>query len=235
VWETKSVKRLVIVGTDPTIKPISDELAKEGFVVHTALDAASGLAKLKRTIPDLLIVELALPELSGKHICRYVREDDLLSRLPILLLTKACRDCDIVAGLDMGADAYITTPLTVRELIARIQSLLWRADKPAQRATALKHGDLVIDPESYHVSYLGEPVTMSLLEFRLLYYLASHPNSVFSREQLLRAVWDSEVIDPRCVDVCVRRLRSKLEKDPKNPLVLRTMRGSGYMLVVSNA
>jgi DNA-binding response OmpR family regulator len=229
------VKRLIIVGKDPAIKPISDELRREGFFVQTALDGVSGLAKLKRTVPDLLVVELAVPEVSGKHICRRVREDDLLSQLPILMLTAAGRESDVLAGLEMGADAYVTMPVTVRELVARIQSLLWRADKPPQRSLVVKHGNLIIDPETYRVSYLGQPVTMSLLEFRLLYYLASHPNSVFSREQLLRAVWNSEHVDPRCVDVCVRRLRSKFESDPRNPLVLRTLRGSGYMLVASGS
>lgn len=228
------MKRLVIVGKDSTIKPISDELRREGFVVQAALDGVRGLAKLKRTVPDLLVVELALPEVSGKHICRHVREDDLLSQLPIVVLTSACRDSEVLAGLEMGADACITTPVTVRELVARIQSLLWRADKPPQRDLVLKHGSLVIDPGSYRVSYLGEPVTISLLEFRLLYFLASHPDSVFSREELLRAVWNSEHVDRRSVDVCVRRLRSKFEKDPRNPLVLRTLRGSGYMLVASD-
>jgi len=229
------VKRLIIVGKDPTIKPISDELRREGFFVQTALDGVSGLAKLKRTVPDLLVVELAVPEVSGKHICQRLREDDLLSQLPILMLTAAGRESDVLAGLEMGADAYVTMPVTVRELVARIQSLLWRADKPPQRSLVVKHGSLIIDPETYRVSYLGEPVTMSLLEFRLLYYLASHPNSVFSREQLLRAVWNSEHVDPRCVDVCVRRLRSKFESDPGNPLALRTLRGSGYMLVASGS
>lgn len=226
------MNRLVLIGKDPAIGHIGQELVSEGFLVQTASDGLAGLAKLKRTVPDLLIVELSLPDIHGKHVCRYVREDDLLSRLPILLLTTPRNENGFIAGLDMGADAFVTVPVTVRELVAKIRSLIWRNDPPLQNKLALDQGPLVIDPLSYRVSYLGEPIKMSLLEFRLLYYLASHPNAPFSREQLVRSVWTPDhPIEPRTVDVCIRRLRQKLEKNPENPLVLRTVRGSGYVFV----
>jgi DNA-binding response OmpR family regulator len=226
------VRRLVIVGRERIVRPIADELATEGFSVFTAFDGVAGLAKLKRTAPDMLVVELPLDEVAGKHICSHVREDDLLSRLPILILKSPGPETDIAAEFEMGADAYVTLPVTLRELVARINSLLWRTDPTPQTSLILRNGDLIIDPLTYRVSYLGEPVLMSILEFRLLYYLVSHPNRVFDRKQLIEAVWGVQNnVDSRSVDVCVTRLRKKLERDPKNPIVLQTVKGSGYVFV----
>lgn len=183
------MRRLVIVGRERIVRSIGDELATEGFCVFTAFDGITGLAKLKRTAPDMLVLELPLDEVAGKHICSHVREDDLLSRLPILILKSPGLEADTAAEFEMGADAYVTIPVTVRELVARINSLLWRTDPVPQTSIIIRNGDLIIDPLSYRVSYLGEPVKMSILEFRLLYYLASHPNQVLGRKYLLEVVW----------------------------------------------
>jgi two-component system phosphate regulon response regulator PhoB len=171
-----------------------------------------------------------LPKLSGLEICREVRRDESLNRLPILMLTARGDEADRVVGLEMGADDYVTKPFSPRELIARVKALLRRAEPPADSPRTIDLGKLSIDPASYRVSYAGKTVPLSTLEFRLLYYLASRPNRVFTRDQLLDAVWGTDrFVTPRSVDVYVRRLREKIEPDPENPLHLKTVRGAGYL------
>src|SRR2546427_12595526 len=130
-----------------------------------------------------------VPKLSGLEICREIRRDDSLNRLPILMLTARGEEADRVVGLEMGADDYVTKPFSPRELLARVKALLRRAEPPADAPRTIEVGKLVIDPASYRVSHAGKAVPLSTLEFRLLYYLASRPNRVFTRDQLLDAVW----------------------------------------------
>ena len=171
-----------------------------------------------------------LPKLSGLEICREIRRDDSLNRLPILMLTARGEEADRVVGLEMGADDYVTKPFSPRELLARVKALLRRAEPPADAPRTIEIGKLAIDPASYRVSHSGKPVPLSTLEFRLLYYLASRPNRVFTRDQLLNAVWGTDrFVTPRSVDVYVRRLREKIESDPENPMYLKTVRGAGYL------
>ena len=156
-----------------------------------------------------------LPKLSGLDICREIRRDDSLNRLPILMLTARGDEADRVVGLEMGADDYVTKPFSPRELIARVKALFRRAEPPTDSPRTIEVGKLAIDPASYRVSHSGKPVPLSTLEFRLLYYLASRPNRVFTRDQLLDAVWGTDrFVTPRSVDVYVRRLREKIEPDP---------------------
>ena len=225
------MKRILIIEDDRDIvELVRYNLANEGFQVNGANDGATGLSTLKKSPPDLLLLDLMLPKLSGLDICREIRKDESLNRLPILMLTARGDEADRVVGLEMGADDYVTKPFSPRELIARVKALLRRAEPPVDSPRTIDIGKLSIDPASYRVSYSGKPVSLSTLEFRLLYYLASRPNRVFTRDQLLDAVWGTDrFVTPRSVDVYVRRLREKIEPDPENPLHLKTVRGAGYL------
>jgi two-component system, OmpR family, alkaline phosphatase synthesis response regulator PhoP len=225
------MKRILIIEDDRDIvELVRYNLANEGFQVSSAHDGSTGLSTLKKTPPDLLLLDLMLPKLSGLDICREVRKDDSMNRLPILMLTARGEEADRVVGLEMGADDYVTKPFSPRELIARVKALLRRAEPPVDSPRTIEVGRLAIDPASYRVSHSGKPVPLSTLEFRLLYYLASRPNRVFTRDQLLDAVWGTDrFVTPRSVDVYVRRLREKIESDPENPIHLKTVRGAGYL------
>jgi phosphate regulon transcriptional regulator PhoB len=226
-----SMKRILIIEDDRDIvELVRYNLVNEGFQVSAASDGNSGLSAVKKTPPDLLLLDLMLPKLSGLDICREIRRDDSLNRLPILMLTARGDEADRVVGLEMGADDYVTKPFSPRELIARVKALLRRAEPPSDSPRAIEIGKLSIDPASYRVSHSGKAVPLSTLEFRLLYYLASRPNRVFTRDQLLDAVWGTDrFVTPRSVDVYVRRLREKIEPDPENPMHLKTVRGAGYL------
>jgi phosphate regulon transcriptional regulator PhoB len=226
-----SMKRILIIEDDRDIvELVRYNLANEGFQVSASSDGNSGLNSLKKTPPDLLLLDLMLPKLSGLDICREIRRDDSLNRLPILMLTARGDEADRVVGLEMGADDYVTKPFSPRELIARVKALLRRAEPPTDSPRLIEIGKLAIDPASYRVCHSGKAVPLSTLEFRLLYYLASRPNRVFTRDQLLDAVWGTDrFVTPRSVDVYVRRLREKIEPDPENPMHLKTVRGAGYL------
>jgi phosphate regulon transcriptional regulator PhoB len=226
-----SMKRVLIIEDDRDIvELVRYNLANEGFQVSAAFDGGTGLSTLKKTPPDLLLLDLMLPKLSGLEICREIRKDDSLNRLPILMLTARGDEADRVVGLEMGADDYVTKPFSPRELLARVKALLRRSEPPVDAPRTIEIGKLAIDPASYRVSHSGKAVALSTLEFRLLYYLASRPNRVFTRDQLLDAVWGTDrFVTPRSVDVYVRRLREKIESDPENPSHLKTVRGAGYL------
>jgi two-component system phosphate regulon response regulator PhoB len=171
-----------------------------------------------------------LPKLSGLEVCKAVRRDDALNRLPILMLTARGEEADRVIGLELGADDYVTKPFSPRELVARIKALLRRVQPDEGADKPIEAGPLRIDPASYQVTREGKLVALSTLEFRLLHYLASRPNRVFSRDQLLDAVWGTgRFVTPRSVDVYIRRLREKIEADPDKPAHLKTVRGAGYL------
>jgi len=225
------MKRVLIIEDDRDIvELVRYNLANEGFQVGSAGDGTTGLAQIKKSPPDVLLLDLMLPKLSGLEICKEIRRDASLNRLPILMLTARGEEADRVIGLEMGADDYVTKPFSPRELVARVKALLRRAEPPSDSPRTIEAGKLEIDPSSYRVMRGGKPLTLSTLEFRLLYYLASRPNKVFTRDQLLDAVWGTErFVTPRSVDVYIRRLREKIEADPENPVHLKTVRGAGYL------
>ena len=225
------MKRILIIEDDRDIvELVRYNLANEGFQVSAAADGSAGLQAVKKAPPDLLLLDLMLPKLSGLEICKEIRRDPTLNRLPILMLTARGEEADRVVGLEVGADDYVTKPFSPRELVARVKALLRRAEPAGEAERTIEVGQLVIDPSSYRVTRAGKPVTLSTLEFRLLYHFASRPNKVFTRDQLLDAVWGNErFVTPRSVDVYVRRLREKIEADPENPVHLKTVRGAGYL------
>lgn len=225
------MKRILIIEDDKDIvELVRYNLEKDGFQVLATGDGTTGLAQLRKSLPDLLILDLMLPKLSGLEVCKEVRRDGTLSRLPILMLTARGEEADRIVGLELGADDYVTKPFSPRELVARIKALLRRVEAPAGGEKPIDVGQLRIDPAAYRVTRGGKSVPLSTLEFRLLYYLAARPNKVFSRDQLLDAVWGTErFVTPRSVDVYVRRLREKIEPDPQHPAYVKTIRGAGYL------
>jgi len=225
------LKRILIIEDDRDIvELVRYNLANEGFEVTAVGDGASGLANLRRLAPDLLILDLMLPKMPGLEVCKEVRRSPSLNRLPILMLTARGEEADRIVGLEMGADDYVTKPFSPRELVARVKALLRRTEPAGEVERPIEVGRLLIDPSSYRVSRSGKPVTLSTLEFRLIYYLAARPNRVFTRDQLLDAVWGADrFVTPRSVDVYIRRLREKIESDPENPIHLKTVRGAGYL------
>ena len=225
------MKRVLVIEDDKDIvELVRYNLEKDGYQVASSGDGSTGLAQIRKAAPDLLILDLMLPKLSGLEICKEVRKDVTLNRLPILMLTARGEEADRVVGLEMGADDYVTKPFSPRELVARVKALLRRAEPPGETPRVVETRGLMIDPSSYRVTHDSKPVTLSTLEFRLLYYLATRPNRVFTRDQLLDAVWGTErFVTPRSVDVYIRRLREKVESDADHPAFLKTVRGAGYM------
>ena len=223
--------RVLIIEDDKDIvELVRYNLEKDSFQIVACSDGVTGLAQVKKSSPDLLILDLMLPKLSGLEICKEIRRDDKLNRLPILMLTARGEEADRVVGLELGADDYVTKPFSPRELVARVKALLRRVQPPGEVTKLLEIGPLRIDPVSYRVQREGKTLPLSTLEFRLLYYLSSRPNRVFSRDQLLDAVWGSDrFVTPRSVDVYVRRLREKVEQNPEKPEYLKTVRGAGYL------
>jgi phosphate regulon transcriptional regulator PhoB len=227
------MKRILIIEDDKDIvELVRYNLEKEGFQVSAEGDGLNGLAQAKKSPPDLLLLDLMLPRLLGLEICKELRRSEKAARMPILMLTARGDEADRIVGLELGADDYVSKPFSPRELVARVKALLRRSDSGTGEVDrAIEIGGVQVDPSSYRVTRFGKPVSLSSLEFRLLHFMASRPNRVFSRDQLLDAVWGNErFVTPRSVDVYIRRLREKLEADPERPLLLKTIRGAGYLL-----
>ncbi len=227
-----SGKRILVVDDEVDIQTLLRyNLEREGFSVETVEDGISALKRLRDERFDLLILDLMLPEMDGLELCRTLRHDEGFSRLPIIMLTAKDDEVDRVLGLEMGADDYVTKPFSPREVVARVKAVLRRISEAQQpsRKTILKFGDLSIDTERFTVTKKGKEIELSAREFKLLIYLAERPGRVFSRTSLLDAVWGDEVfVEPRTVDVYIRRLREKIEDDPSKPRYILTKRGIGY-------
>lgn len=230
-------KKILIVDDEIDIAElVSYNLKKEGFLIDLAHDGETALRKVRDNKYDLLILDLMLPGIQGMELCRLIRNNPKSAAIPIIMLTAKSEELDKVIGLELGADDYITKPFSVRELTARVRAILRRAapqgkaEKPVS-AKILKIGGLEIDIEKFSVSLNNAPVKLSATEFRLLLYLAERKGRVFSREQLLDAVWrDEAFVEPRTVDVHIRRLRSHIEDDSAAPKYVKTMRGIGYFM-----
>lgn len=204
-------------------------LNKEGWEVSLAADGQEALAKIRKEKFDLVILDLMLPGMPGMEICRVLRNDPKTRELPIIMLTAKGEEVDRVLGLEMGADDYISKPFSPRELIARIRAVMRRTSGRKDDEKVMRIGDITINRETYTVTKKGMPLSLSSTEFRLLLYLVEKKGKVFSRDQLLDAVWKGEAfVEPRTVDVHVRRLRTHIEDDAANPRYVKTKRGIGY-------
>jgi len=215
-------------------KPIADilkyNLEKEGYGVVLAYDGEEALDKAYQESPHLIILDIMLPKMDGFTVCKKLREH---LTVPVIMLTAKEEEVDKVLGLELGADDYITKPFSTRELIARIKANLRRTkvfnNSDEGTPKVLKFGDLVIDLSKYEVKRGNETINLTNREFELLKYLACKRGQVFSRETLLEDVWGYEYYgDSRTVDVTIRRLREKIERDPSNPKLILTKRGVGY-------
>ena len=220
---------LVIEDDDALATLVQYNLEKEGYDVAVAGDGEEGLVQIDERLPDLVILDWMLPKVSGIEVCRRLRSRPETRNIPIIMLTARGEESDRVRGLDTGADDYLTKPFSVPELAARIRAVLRRI-RPGLADDRLTHGDIVVDRVSHRVKRSGKEVHLGPTEFRLLDYLLQHPGRVFSREQLLDAVWGSDVyVEARTVDVHVGRLRKSLmqhsDVDP-----IRTVRSAGYSL-----
>jgi phosphate regulon transcriptional regulator PhoB len=220
---------LIVDDESDIVELVSYNLKKEGFRVSSASDGEEGLDKIRKGKFDLVLLDLMLPGMQGMEICRIVRADPKTAHLPIIMLTAKGEEADKVLGLESGADDYLAKPFSPRELIARIKAVLRRSEEKVPAKKIIRIGTLSINTETYDVSKGDEKLELSATEFKILLYLVEHRGKVYSREQLLDAVWKGEAfIEPRTVDVHIRRLRTQIEDDPANPVYLKTRRGIGY-------
>jgi two-component system, OmpR family, phosphate regulon response regulator PhoB len=204
-------------------------LNKENFDVSIASDGEEGLLKIKENIPDVVILDWMLPKISGIEICRQIRSMPETRNIPIIMLTARSEEADRIRGLETGADDYLTKPFSIKELIARVKAVLRRI-RPGLADDTVTVGDIEIDRVSHRVQRGDKEIHLGPTEFRLLDHLIQHPGRVFSREQLLNAVWGSDVfVEVRTVDVHIGRLRKALNKFKQGDPI-RTVRSAGYAL-----
>lgn len=224
-------KILVVDDEQDIVELISYNLEKEGFAVLKAYDGETALQEVRTRRPHLLILDLMLPGMQGMEVCRRIRSDPEHAALPIIMLTAKAGEVDTVLGLEVGADDYVTKPFSVKELMARVRSLLRRSTmgKETGRNEIFDHRGLRIDYGSHLVTVKGKQVDLSPTEFRLLKFLALNPGRVYTRDQLLDRVWGNETfVEPRTVDVHIKRLRAQIEENKARPQYVLTVRGFGY-------
>jgi DNA-binding response OmpR family regulator len=219
----------VVEDEEDIARLISHNLQAAGFDVQSFVSGASVVSEAMREMPALFILDIMLPGADGFELCRQIRQTSKLSSTPVIFLTAKTAEADRVKGLELGGDDYITKPFSPRELVARVRSVLRGLRQPLVKPEVLRLGDLEIDASSMTVQVEGRAVLTTVREFRLLEYLASHCGRVLTRDQLLDAVWkETPFVTPRSIDVYVRRLREKIELDPRHPRYLKTLRGIGY-------
>lgn len=233
---SRKFKTLVVEDDRSLREALRYNLVAEGFEVIVANDGAEGLICARLENPDVIVLDLMLPVMSGLDICRELRRDG--SFVPIIMLTARDSELDRIGGLESGADDYVTKPFSIRELVARVRAQLRRMDmlKAVSESSSdqvINLGDLVINRSSRMVAVRGDSVNLRPREFDLLVHLAANPGRVYTRDQLLQDVWGFEYSgDTRTVDVHVRWLRIKIEEDPANPKLLSTVRGVGYRISI---
>jgi len=219
---------LVVEDEQSLREPLVYILQREGFDVFEAVDGPSALLQWQNNAPDLILLDLMLPGMSGVDVCREIRTR---SSVPIIMVTAKDSEVDKVVGLEIGADDYVVKPYSTRELLARIKAVLRRGAAPDsnESRSVLEAGPVRLDSERHAVTVNGQPVTLPLKEFELLEYLMDNTNRVLTRGQIIDRVWGSNYYgDTKTLDVHVKRIRSKIEPDPANPKFIMTIRGLGY-------
>lgn len=226
-------KTVLIVEDEKNIVDILRfNLQREGYETLEAYDGEAGLALAREKKPDILLLDVMMPRMMGFDVCRALREEG--DNVPVIILTAREEEEDKILGLEIGADDYITKPFSMRELMARVKANIRRTAMAVPAAPAESGmsagGDLVINPDNFQVYKNGQPLDLTQREYELLTFLASHPDKVFSRVDLMEQVWNYGYVgdDARTVDVTVRRLREKIEDDPASPRYILTRRGAGY-------
>jgi two-component system response regulator RegX3 len=217
---------LVVEDEKSLLEPLVFLLEKEGFTVYGVEDGAEALQLFTKVKPDIVLLDLMLPGMSGTEVCREIRTT---SSVPIIMLTAKDGEVDKVVGLELGADDYITKPYSTRELLARMKAVLRRGSSGSATPTVLEAGPVRLDSERHNVTVNGVPVTFPLKEFELLEFLMDNVNRVLTRGQIIDRVWGANYYgDTKTLDVHVKRIRSKIEPDAANPTLLVTVRGLGY-------
>jgi DNA-binding response OmpR family regulator len=221
------VPRVLVVDDDVTVAEVVDRyLRNAGFEVDLATDGLAALRVAEATAPDLVVLDLMLPELDGIEVCRRLRER---GPVPVIMLTARGDEADRIIGLECGADDYVTKPFSPRELTLRVRSVLRRASEPPPGDSGrLRAGPLVVDAAARTATRHGVPLAFTVREFDLLTFLLRHPGRAFARAELLEQVWGWTYGDPSTVTVHIRRLREKIEDDPQRPRLLMTVWGVGY-------
>ena len=226
-----SSRILVVDDEKDIVDLISYNLEKEGFTVFKAYDEEEALKTVRARSIDLMILDLMLPGIQGMEVCKFIRKDPSNANLPIIMLTAKGDEVDKILGLEMGADDYIAKPFSVRELLARVRAVLRRfeSQKDMETKETFSFKGLHIDFSSHVVTVDDEKINLSPTEFKLLKFLSLHPGRAYTRDQLLDHVWGEDAfVEPRTVDVHVKRLRSQIEKDLSMPQYVLTVRGVGY-------
>jgi DNA-binding response OmpR family regulator len=222
--------RILVVDDEPdAVELVAFNLRQAGFSVTTAADGAEALQKARTQRPDLIVLDIMLPELDGFEICKLLRHDPTTAKMPIIMLTAKAAEVDRVLGLELGADDYLTKPFSPRELTLRVKKILNRAQPVEESRDTMRFGELLIDVPKHLASWRGKSIELTATEFKLLTVLARRAGRVQSRDALLRDVWEYDsLIDTRTVDTHMRRLREKLGNASKH---LDTVRGVGYRFV----
>ncbi|MCU1309289.1 MAG: two component transcriptional regulator, winged helix family [Candidatus Angelobacter sp.] len=214
---------------------VKHHLETAGFAVRVFPSTNSVVASAEAAPPAVFLLDIMIPGGGGIELCKRIRQHSALAMSPIIFLTAKVSESDRVTGLELGADDYITKPFSPRELLARVKAVLRRFERPMPPAV-IKAGEIEIDSAGMRLTVRGALLSTTATEFRLLEYLARHIGRVFTRDELLDAVWrDTAFVTPRSVDVYVSRLREKIETNPEDPIYLRTVRGAGYRFEVPSA
>lgn len=222
---------ILVVEDEPDIADlVKYHLEKAGLPARVVADGKQALELIVREHPDLVVLDLMLPGMDGLELCRRLRGSPATRGIPVIMLTAKAEEVDRIVGLEMGADDYVPKPFSPRELVARVKAVLRRTAAPLEPSEApVTVGKLRLDPARHEVTKGGQPVSLSAMEFRLLEFFLRHRGRVYSRAQLLDQVWGQDrFVEPRTVDVHIRRLREKIEEDSRNPRLILTVRGLGY-------